>query len=331
VSKEESKMVDGGSESRRRVVVTGAAGFVGVRVVEMLHASGRFDIVATDAVRSERSAVFAGLASVTFEVADLRDPEAMSRLVDGCDTVVHLAAVRTKDSLNDPRISYEVNVEATYDLLTLARRFGVGRFVYGSSHTVYGFFRNPDGGPYREDLGITVTGLNSYSAAKVASEAHLSAFRNSGGPESIALRFGTIYGPHVAPGSTGSLLLDVLTALDRGERPQIPWSRESLHALTYVDDVARAVVAATESTVTGLPINVVGTPVTSVELYSTLVRLYGGDPEVLDWRDEKARYQRVSQERMREVLGFVPDTPLETGLKTFIDWHRANSSEVTPR
>ncbi len=307
----------------RRLLVTGAAGFVGSRVVEMLSAAGHSRIIATDVVQSERAEELAACPGVEFHAADLRDAAALGAMVDGCDVVIHLAAVRTKASLADPRISHEVNVGSTYDLLALARRFGTRRFVFGSSHTVYGTFQDPDVAPFREDDGVPLRGLNMYAACKVACESYLDAFANGGGPEYFALRFGTIYGPRVSPGSNGSILLDALAALDRGERPQIAWSRTALHGLTYVDDVARAVMAAVEADTAGMAVNVVGTPVSSDELYGTLIRLYGADPDVIDWREEKTRYQLVSQDRMRAVLGFVPQTDLEEGLSAFIDWYRA--------
>lgn len=312
----------------RRLLVTGAAGFVGSRVVEMLSAAGRSEIIATDVVQSQRAEHLATLPGVVFRAADLRDVSALGEMVEGCDAVIHLAAVRTKASIADPRVSHDVNVGSTYDLLAHARRFGTPRFVFGSSHTVYGTFQDPEAAPFREDDGVPLRGLNMYAACKVACESYLDAFANGGGPEFFALRFGTIYGPRVSPGSNGSILFDLLVALDRGERPQIAWSRSALHGLTYVDDVAKAVVAAAEADTAGRAVNVVGAPVSSEKLYSTLVRLYGADPDVIDWREEKTRYQRVSQDRMRAVLGFVPQTGLEQGLSAFIDWYRAESASA---
>ena len=75
-------------------------------------------------------------------------------------------------------------------------------------------------------------------------------------------------------------------------------------------------------------VNVVGSPVTAERLYATLVALYGGDPHDIDWRDERARYQLVSSERLRTVLGLQTQTSLEDGLSTLIDWYRTDLRAV---
>ena len=124
----------------------------------------------------------------------------------------------------------------------------------------------------------------------------------------MALRLGTIYGPRINLDSTNGLLVALLAALDRGERPQVPWTRDTVHGLVYVADAALAVVRAldVEHDIRGA-VNVVGPPVTAEQLYSTLVAQYGGDPADIAWRDERARYQLVSTERLATLLG-VRDT-----------------------
>ena len=72
-------------------------------------------------------------------------------------------------------------------------------------------------------------------------------------------------------------------------------------------------------------INVVGDPVPTDVIYTTLVDLYGGDPREIDWAADRARYQRVSRERMRVVLGLEPQIGLAEGLLEFIDWYRSDA------
>jgi nucleoside-diphosphate-sugar epimerase len=118
-------------------------------------------------------------------------------------------------------------------------------------------------------------------------------------------------------------MLDVLAALDRGEQPAVTWSRETRQALIYVDDAARAVVRALDFPVSGTAVNVVDTPRTCDEIYSTLVRLYGGDPASLTWAS-RSRYQNVHGDRLVHELGCPPTTNLEAGLQHIIDWHRGD-------
>ena len=307
------------------VLVTGGAGFVGSKVVELLAGSGR-KVRAVDVVENERSAALASLPGAEYAAADLRDRAAVSRLLDGVSHVVHLAAVRSRSSDSNPRLSHEVNVDATYDLFAGAALRGVRRIVFGSSHTVYGAFDDPDGFPFREtETGGTGRGLSMYAATKLAAEAYLEAFVGTGGPEYLSLRFGTIYGPRVAEGSNNATMLDVLRALDDQAIPSVPWARDSRHGLVHVDDVADSCVRALWCEQANLAINVVGEPVTAADIYSSLVRLYGGDPGAIAWRESRTRYQAADRSRMRHVLGLGDCVPLEQGLQTFVDWYRSEA------
>jgi len=307
--------------ARDRVLVTGGAGFVGSRVVEMLAGTGRA-VRAVDVVENARSEAMASYPDVEFERADLTDRGAVDRLLEGVSHVLHLAAVRSRSSDSNPRLSHEVNVDATYDLIAGSARHGVDRFVFGSSHTVYGAFADPDRYPYREtETGGSGRGLSLYAATKLAAEAYLEAFAGAGGATYLSLRFGTIYGPRVAEGSNNATMLDVLRALDEHSTPTVPWTRDSRHGLVHVDDVALACVRALESVRTGLAVNVVGEPVTAERIYTTLVRLRGGDPETIVWHDTRARYQAADRTRMQQVLCMGDGVPLEQGLRSVIEWY----------
>jgi UDP-glucose 4-epimerase len=324
-----SQLTPGGPLENQRsktVLVTGAAGFLGSHVAELLSSDGRHDIIATDVVKSERSDAVASLPRVEFRAVDLRDLEALEAAVSGAGSIVHLAAIRTKASSARPREALEINVGATYDLLSLATLHRVRRLVYGSTHIVYGAFQDPQRPYFREDEARVRRGLNMYGASKLASEAFIEAFAQDGGPDYVCLRFGGIYGPRASRDSNGGILLDVLAALDRGARPVVQWARDSRHALVFVEDAARAVVTALESDQANMAVNVVGDPVPAEVLYSTLVRLYGHDPSVIDWQEERTRYQLVSRDRLHSVLGYDPATSLEDGLRAVIDWHRERQS-----
>ena len=305
-----------------RVLVTGAAGFLGLRVVARLSAAGRHEVIATDVVRSPAGEALAALPGVEFRLADLRDHDALERVVGDATHIAHLAAVRSQASLANPRLGFEVNVAATHDLLNLAAASKVATFVYGSSHLVYGAFQDPHHAPYREEEAAVGAGQSLYAAAKLACEALMDPITRQGGVAATALRFGGIYGPGAAPGSNASAMLAALAALDRGERPAMTWTRDTLHALIYVDDAARAVVAALDVAGACPAVNVVGDPVRCGDLYDTLVRLYGRDPGLLDWCGEQARYQVVSGERLRTVVRSPPSTSLEQGLGSIIAEHR---------
>ena len=316
-------MSSGGSQDL--VLVTGGAGFVGSKVVELLSGSGR-RVRAVDVAENDQSSALASLPGVEYVPADLRVRDSVDRILGGVSHVVHLAAVRSKSSDSNPRLSHEVNVDATYDLFAGAARHGVRRIVFGSSHTVYGTFADPTAFPFREtETGGTGRGLSMYAATKLAAEAYLEAFAGAGGPEYLSLRFGTIYGPRVAEGSNNATMLDVLRALDAHVAPSVPWARDSRHGLVHVDDVASSCLRALRCHPANVAVNVVGNPVTAEEIYSSLVRLYGGDPMTIIWEDSRSRYQAADRSRMAHVLGLSDCLPLEQGLQSFIDWYASEA------
>ena len=305
------------------VLVTGGAGFVASRLVEMMAGSTNHRVIAVDVVDSPRSRELAQLPRVECRAMDLRDTAALESVVADADAIVHLAAIRTQDARARPKDAHDINVGTTYDLLALATRHGTKRFVFGSTNTMYGPYQDPDAGVFREDQPWVCRGINMYAATKLASEAYLEAFTSLGGPAYLALRIGPIYGPRVSPGSNGAMTLNILQALDRGDRPTVTWAKDAVHSFVYVDDVARAIIGSLTAEKTGLAFNVVGEPVTTERLCTRVIELYGHDPSCIDWKEERTRYQRVSQERMKDVLGFVPETTLDQGLQALIDWHRA--------
>lgn len=314
---------NGPAKGMQRVLVTGAAGFVGSHVVELLASNPVAEVVATDAVGAERLSELEQLDSVSTHLADLRDPTAIEALVADADVVVHLAAVRTKASSSRPRDAHDINVGSTYDLIRAAALSHTRRIIFGSSHTVYGSFSDPNREPFREDEPWACSGINMYAATKLAGEAYLEAFASAGGPAYLALRLGTIYGPRTSSGSNGSLMTELLDAVGAGRTPQIPWSSTALHGLIHVADVAEAIMRAVFSDATRMAVNVSGQALSSRKIYGTLAELAGADPASIAWNEDRTRYQLVSQQRMADVLGFTPGVSLEDGLRSVIEWHSA--------
>jgi len=312
---------------RPSVLVTGAAGFVGARVVELLSQQGRGPVLATDVTTSSKTEALGSLPGVEFRAMDLRDGDQVAAEVRSVDAVVHLAALRLRASDAQPRDGFAVNVSATFNLLAAVAEHGVGAFVYGSSQQLYGSFSKEPSGPMREEDGAVGRDVSMYAAAKLACEAFLPPFARKGGFHYLALRFGSIYGPDAAEHSNSWMMLEALRAVDRGERARVAWSEDSRHSLVHVDDAARAVVRAIDLPLRDVAVNVVSGPTTTGEIYSTLLRLYGADPAAVEFTPDRRRYQLVDNERLRTQFGCAPQTSLETGLQSIVDWHRATSSQ----
>ena len=176
-----------------RVLVTGAAGFLGSHVVDRLIAEGH-DVTGLDNLKRGNKSLldpYVATGSLRFCEADIRDIVAVKKAMLGCDTVFHLAAQsNVMGALDDPDYSFESNVIGTYNVLKAASIAGVRSLVFSSSREVYG---EPRCLPASEDLPVEPR--NPYGASKLAGEAYCRVWRETMGLNCTVLRFGNLYGP----------------------------------------------------------------------------------------------------------------------------------------
>ncbi len=312
--------------SSRRVVVTGAAGFVGSHLVDTLLARGD-TVVGIDCFTSYYSAdvkrqnLEGALADDRFTLveADLRDAD-LTRLFDGCDTVFHQAGqpgVRLSWSDGFPEYASH-NVLATQRLLEAAKEAEVRRVVYASSSSVYG---NQDRYPTVET--DVPRPYSPYGVTKLAGE-HLTAlYAENWGVPTVALRYFTVFGPRQRPDMSIHRLCEaVLTGATFprfGDGTQV---RE----FTYVADIVAANLLASEADVPpGTIANIAGGgEITLNELIATVGDLAGAQVVVEDYPPEAGDAKRNggSTERAHTLLGWYPRVGLREGIEAQLAWHR---------
>jgi dTDP-L-rhamnose 4-epimerase len=270
--------------TRRRVVVTGGAGFIGSSVVSAL-AGGGDDVVVLDSLRPDvhrdgGSADRRRLHVAELVVGDVRDPEVLDRVLEGADAVVHLAAkVGLGVDVDDMDDYVSSNDLGTAVLLRAAAQARVLRVVQASSMVVYGEGRYtcathgvvPPGARTAEALqrlkfeppcpvcgGALSPGLvgedapldprNTYAATKVAQEHLASSWARETGSAAVSLRLHNVYGPGL-PRDTpyAGVAARFVSSLDRGEPPRVFEDGRQRRDFVHVDDVARAFVAALDT------------------------------------------------------------------------------------
>jgi len=311
------------------VLVTGGLGYIGSYVVTRLVDAGWKVRIADNRYRSDPAveARLAQLDGVEIHEVDVRYRGAVDRVMQGCEAVVHFAAVCLNKSISDPTESFDVNLMGTQHVVESAVAHGVRRVIYASSASVYG---NPTRLPMAEtDLPAPIT---PYCIAKLAGE-HLLGFHAArSGLSWLGLRFFNVYGPgQPTDAYYTSVVLTFLRRLAQGDAPVIDGKGEQSMDFVHVDDVARAVIAALESDATGQVLNVgTGTQTTVKQLAELLIDAVGAEvtPQFRP-REVLVTQREADISRITEVLGWTPMVPIDTGIAEVVEHTvRAESPDV---
>jgi UDP-glucuronate 4-epimerase len=314
----------------QRVLVTGAAGFIGSTLSERLLEEGR-EVVGLDSFDpfypesdKERNLEVA-LGSDRFELirGDIRDAELLERVFagDAFDGVVHLAALAgVRPSLERPAAYADVNVRGTACLLEAATHGGAPRVVFASSSSVYG--ERPDG-PFRE-ADLVERPISPYAATKRAGELIAHTFHHAHGLSITCARIFTAYGPRQRP----DLAIRKFAERMLLEQPiPIYGDGSSLRDFTYVDDLVDGLVRALDTDLGFAILNFgAGRKVSVLEVVKLLERELD-TTAVVDWQppqvgDVPRTWADISA--ARDALGYAPSTRFEDGVRAFVRWLRGN-------
>lgn len=310
-----------------RVLVTGAAGFIGSHLAERLVEDGRRVLGVdcfTDYYPRDRKeanlAALKGAPGFEFVEADLAVADIRS-LLDGASGVCHLAAqAGVRASWGSEFGSYiESNVRATQRLLEAAKDSGLSKFVYASSSSVYG---ETDDLPMRESGRVRP--ISPYGVTKLAAEHLALLYHRSYGIPVVSLRFFTVYGPRQRPDMA---FYRFIRAAAAGEPVTIFGDGEQTRDFTFVDDVVTATALALDDGPSGEVINVGGG--SRVTLNEALASIETAMGVSIERRHEPRARGDVSDTlaentKAREHLGFHPEVALTDGLRRQCEWMRSN-------
>src|SRR3954465_227997 len=224
-------------------LVTGGAGFIGSHLTEELVRRGHRVRVADSLITGKRSNL-EHLPGVEFLEGDLADLTFAQRSVDGCDFVLHQAAIPSVPrSVQDPITSNTANVDATLKMLVAARDAGVKRLVFAASSSAYG-----DTATLPKHEQMPTNPLSPYALQKVVGEQYLRMFTRLYGLETVSIRYFNVFGPRQDPSSpySGVISLFIRALLD-GRPPHIHGDGGQTRDFTYVANVVDGVLRAVEA------------------------------------------------------------------------------------
>jgi nucleoside-diphosphate-sugar epimerase len=312
------------NKTRRSVLVTGGAGFIGSHLVPRLLELGH-SVTVLDNLSNGKLENLDGVIDhpkFIFQRGDILDKTLLNEVFDGVDSVIHLAAlIDISASVADPIQNHEVNVNGTFNMLNAAAKYNVKKFVFASSTAVYG---NAKTLPLQENIALHP--ISPYSASKVAGEAYCSAFASCFGLETIALRFFNVYGPRSGNSPYSGVITKFLQKIVKGEVLTIDGDGEQTRDFIHVSDIVKAVILALENEgLNGEVFNVcTGVPTSINQLAATLKRVTGKNPKVkfgpARLGDIRSNYGNPA--KAKENLDFSTMVDLTEGLRMLFEEFR---------
>ncbi len=314
-----------------RVLVTGAAGFIGSHTVSALLARGD-SVVGLDNFndyydparkRGNVDEIRGGVGAERFDlvVGDIRDRALLAKLFDrhAFDGVVHLAAMAgVRASVEDPHLYIDVNLVGTLNLLEEARKHHTRSIAFASTSSVYG---RTEVVPFVE-TDLADRPLAPYPASKRAAELLGHSYFHLHGVPFTALRFFTVYGPRGRPDMMAYRVLDNIffdkeVPLYNGGRMHRDW--------TFVDDIVSGIIAALDRPSGYQVFNLGrGEPVLLADFVASIEELAGRKARLVTapMMDADVAYTYANIDRARTALGYTPRVSVAEGVTRFWDWYR---------
>lgn len=319
-----------------KVLVTGAAGFIGYHVARRLAETKRCEVLGVDnlsdyydvGLKRARLEQLAPLADFRFVQADFAEPEKFAALVAHFkpDYVVHLGAQPgVRYSMENPGAYTHSNLVGFASVLEACRRTRPKHLVYASSSSVYGAGATS---PFREDAD-TDQPTSFYGATKKANELLAHSYARTHGLNVTGLRFFTVYGPWGRPDMAPTIFA---RAISEGQPLKLFNQGNNLRDFTYVDDIMDGVTKVllyppTERPTPPVRIFNLGhnRPVETVLFVRMLEELLGKKAivELLPPQPGDMLETCADLTAVQGAVGFAPKVPLEEGLRRFVEWFRS--------
>lgn len=314
--------------TKKRILITGAAGFIGSNLINRLLQSGIYQLVGLDNFdnfysreqKEKNLAPFISHPDFHFFEGDICNMDNLLALGD-FDVIIHLAAkAGVRPSILNPILYQQVNVDGTQNLLEFARQKNIKQFVFASSSSVYGINENI---PWNEDEKLKP--ISPYASTKLSCEMLGHVYSHLYGIRFLALRFFTVYGPAQRPDLA---IHKFFKAISEGNPIPVFGDGSSSRDYTFVEDTIQGIEAAITYDQSDFEIINLGNhqTVTLSELITAIEKI-SGKKAMIDRQPEQAgdvpkTYADIC--KAKRLLNYQPDTSLEKGLISFYEWYLTN-------
>jgi len=314
-----------------RVLVTGAAGFIGYNTcVAMANAGHR--VAGIDAIykpcselKRWRAATLYNTYGISVSPIDIRDADAISsRLSEyNFDVVIHLAALAgVRSSITEPQRYLDVNIGGTLNMLDFCVQNGVGKFILASTSSVYGSVAHPT-----RELDPTDKLLSPYALSKRSAEGLASVYSTYYYLDVSILRYFTVYGPFGRP---DMVILRFIHRISNGIPIEVYGDGQQWRDFTYIDDVVGATLAAMKPLGCGVMNVGSGSPVQLSRVIELISDLVGRKP-IIEYGEAHPCDPQITSAHITlagQLLGWKPSVSIEDGIRRTIDWYNGLPSDV---
>ncbi len=310
--------------------MTGGAGFIGSHLIKRLLREGE-KVVCLDDFNDyydpalKRANIQPFLQEEHFRLcqADIRDSKALNKIFEAGDiqAVVHLAArAGVRDSLNDPHLYTQVNINGTLNLLEEVKKKGVQKFIFASSSSVYGL---SDRIPFREDDPVDKP-ISPYAVTKRAGELLCYTYHRLYQLPITILRFFTVYGPRGRPEMA---IYKFTRLIDEGREVPVYGDGKSERDYTYISDIVQGIISALRKNFPFEIFNLAGGKTVELRQMIPLIEKRLKKKVRIKCCPEQAGDVRLTSAdivRARKLLGYSPQVSLEEGIERLIQWYRSS-------
>lgn len=310
-------------------LVTGAAGFIGSRVSQLLIADGH-TVIGIDnmnhaydvRIKEFRLKFLLELEGFTFHQKDISKWEEVKAIAESSpqiDAVINLAArAGVRASTEDPWGFLASNTTGTLNMLEVCRHYSVPKIIQASTSSIYG--ANP---PYpTPETANSDRPLQAYAASKKGAEALCHSYHHLFGVDVSILRFFTVYGPAGRPDLAMFRFVQWIT---EGRTLHLNGDGEQSRGFTYLDDIARGIILALKPLGYEV-INLGGHEVITINNLIALTEELVGKKATIEthpWHPADMRQNWADVSKARELLGWEPRVGLREGMQSLVDWYNA--------
>jgi UDP-glucuronate 4-epimerase len=314
-----------------KILVTGGAGFIGSNLIDKLLVQGHsvinidnFDSFYARSIKEKNIENHFKFSNYLFSETDITSETDLSAIFSNhqFDSIIHLAAkAGVRPSIINPSSYEQTNVRGTINLLENAKKYGIKKFLFASSSSVYGINKNV---PWSED-DLDLLPISPYAASKIAAEAYGKVYSNLYDIHFIALRFFTVFGPRQRP----DLAIHKFFKLVHQELP-IPFFGDGSTSrdYTFIDDITEGIINALHKTKNDESYEVFNlgnsNPVSLTELVNNIEQVICKkvilDKQPLQEGDVNRTYSKIT--KAEAAFSYKPKTELIDGLKLFNEWYK---------